>query len=112
VEELVEGLEEGSPNLRAAEEEWSLALCWRVRRPEPPLDGAFRLQPRFEVSSERQEGGSWTRRMHPDLHADLLAPRPIEAEAEQRELLVHVHFDAKYRVEDVESLFGGDGRMI
>jgi len=34
-------------------------------------------------------------------------PEPFsEAEAERMELLVHVHFDAKYRVEDVESLFG------
>jgi hypothetical protein len=29
-----------------------------------------------------------------------------EAEAERQELLVHVHFDAKYRVENIEGLFG------
>ena len=32
-----------------------------------------------------------------------------EAEAERQELLVHVHFDAKYRVEDIEGLFGAEG---
>ena len=31
-----------------------------------------------------------------------------EAEAERLELLVHVHFDAKYRVENIEGLFGSD----
>lgn len=29
-----------------------------------------------------------------------------EAEAERQELLVHVHFDAKCRVENIEGLFG------
>jgi len=29
-----------------------------------------------------------------------------EADAERQELLVHLHFDAKYRVEDIEGLFG------
>lgn len=31
-----------------------------------------------------------------------------EREAEEQELLVHIHFDAKYRVEDLESLFGAE----
>jgi hypothetical protein len=31
-----------------------------------------------------------------------------ETEAERRELLVHVHFDAKYRVDNIESLFGAE----
>ncbi|MEO7677500.1 MAG: nuclease domain-containing protein, partial [Verrucomicrobiota bacterium] len=31
-----------------------------------------------------------------------------EAEAERRELLVHIHFDAKYRVENIEELFGAN----
>lgn len=109
VEELVEGLEEGSPNLRL-----------RKRMELGPFVGAFvgqsrRLKARlaynrrFEVTSERQKAGSWTRRMHPDYTLTFWPEDLSEAEAEQRELLVHVHFDAKYRVEDIESLFGGDG---
>ena len=35
-----------------------------------------------------------------------------EAEAERQELLVHVHFDAKYRVEGIEGLFGKDDKAL
>ena len=35
-----------------------------------------------------------------------------EAEAERQELMVHVHFDAKYRVEDWTGLFGMDSDEV
>jgi hypothetical protein len=50
--------------------------------------------------------GSWTRSMRPDFTLSFW-PAVFEcAEAEQQELMVHLHFDAKYRVETIEELFG------
>ncbi len=47
--------------------------------------------------------------MHPDYTLTFWPEDLREAEAERQELLVHVHFDAKYRVEDIEGLFGAEG---
>jgi predicted component of viral defense system (DUF524 family) len=50
--------------------------------------------------------GAWTRPMRPDFTISLWPVEFSEAEAERQELMVHVHFDAKYRVEDWTGLFG------
>jgi hypothetical protein len=44
--------------------------------------------------------------MRPDFTISLWPAEFSEAEAERQELMVHVHFDAKYRVEDWTGLFG------
>ena len=50
--------------------------------------------------------GSWTKPMRPDYTLSLWPAEFSEAEAERQELMTHVHFDAKYRVDDLASLFG------
>lgn len=53
-------------------------------------------------------GGSWTERLRPDYTLSLW-PQPFtENEAEKQELIIHVHFDAKYRVDNITDLFGRD----
>jgi hypothetical protein len=52
--------------------------------------------------------GAWTRPMRPDFTISLWPSEFSESEAERQELMVHVHFDAKYRVEDWRGLFGMD----
>jgi hypothetical protein len=52
--------------------------------------------------------GSWTKQMRPDYSLSLWPNEFTPAEAERQELIVHVHFDAKYRVENLTELFGGD----
>ena len=107
VEELIEGLEEGSPNLLLRKQyqlgPFEGTFVGQSRR----LNARFAYNRRFEVTQDRHKGGSWTRRLHPDYTLTFWpADLPSEAEAERQELLVHVHFDAKYRVEDIEGLFG------
>lgn len=106
VEELVEGLEEGSPSLRLRKQcelgPFAGAFGGTGRR----LKARFSYNRRFGVTKERHQGGSWTRRLHPDYTLTFWPEELGEEEAERRELLVHVHFDAKYRVENIEALFG------
>jgi hypothetical protein len=89
--------------LRPAWSRWRSACWWRASRAT-----WTRRRTGSSSSPERQAGGSWTRRLHPDYTLTFWPEGLTEAEAERRELLAHVHFDAKCRVEDIEELFGAD----
>jgi hypothetical protein len=52
--------------------------------------------------------GSWTRSMRPDYTISIWPTALTELEAELAEHIVHLHFDAKYRVEALTELFGED----
>ena len=106
IEELVDGLDERSPTLKL-----------KKRKELGPFTGSFNAGSRvlkaklsynrsFTVTTERHQSGSWTRRLHPDYTLSFWPADFTEAVAERLELLVHIHFDAKYRVEDFFSLFG------
>ena len=109
VEELVEGLEEGSPNLRLRKRMELGPFSGTFAGGSRKLNACFAYNRCFEVTQDRHVGGSWTRRLHPDYTLTFWPEKLSEAEAERQELLVHVHFDAKYRVEDIEGLFGAEG---
>ena len=49
-------------------------------------------------------GGSWTKAMRPDYTLSLWPADFKRKEAEAQELIVHIHFDAKYRVDDLRYL--------
>jgi predicted component of viral defense system (DUF524 family) len=108
VEELVEGLEGGLPNLRLRKRMELGPFVGTFPGQSRRLNARFAYNRRFEVTRQRHEGGSWTRRLHPDYTLTFWPEELAEEDAEQRELLVHVHFDAKYRVEDIEGLFGAE----
>lgn len=109
VEELIEGLEEGSPNLRLRKRMEIGPFAGTFAGQSRRLNTRFAYNRRFEVTQDRHAGGSWTRRLHPDYTLTFWPEELSEAEADRQELLVHVHFDAKYRVEDIDGLFGAEG---
>lgn len=112
VEELIEATADG------------LALKLKQGR-ELPIRGIYETGThKFEVQYSYNrtfggnkvypKGGSWTREMRPD-YTFSIWPYGITAEkAEEEELMVHVHFDAKYKVENLGvSLFEeGDGTTL
>jgi predicted component of viral defense system (DUF524 family) len=57
-------------------------------------------------SESRSQPGSWTRRMRPDYTMSFWPENYSLEEAESQELAVHIHFDAKYRVENITEIFG------
>lgn len=59
-----------------------------------------------DVEKNFPQAGSWTERMRPDYTLSLWPSGFTENEAEEQELIVHVHFDAKYRVKDIPEIFG------
>lgn len=62
----------------------------------------------FSESKKRGVTGSWTKNMRPDYTLSLWPSEFSPEDAELQELMVHVHFDAKYRVEKLTELFGSD----
>jgi len=108
VEELVEGLDEGSPNLRLKKRVELGPFVGAVSMGSRKLNARFSYNKRFGPASERAKRGSWTRALHPDYTLSFWPEGFDEVEAEREELLVHIHFDAKYRVENIEGLFGAE----
>jgi hypothetical protein len=108
VEELVEGLHDGAPNLRLRKRMQLGPFAGTFPGQSRRLNVRFAYNRRFDVTTDRHAAGSWTRRLHPDYTLTFWPEDVSEMEAERQELLVHVHFDAKYRVEDIDGLFGAE----
>jgi predicted component of viral defense system (DUF524 family) len=106
IEDLLDGLDEGSPNLRLKKQTQLGPFSGAYGTSQRKLNAMFCYNRHFEVTLARHEGGSWTRKMHPDYTLTFWPAGLTPEQAEAQELLVHVHFDAKYRVEDVDRLFG------
>lgn len=62
----------------------------------------------FQANDRRTKEGSWTKNMRPDYTLSLWPAEFRPEVAEAQELMVHVHFDAKYRVDRLTELFGSD----
>jgi hypothetical protein len=70
------------------------------------LQAEFSFNQKFAPRSARECAGSWTRGVQPDYTISIWPTGYSKESAEQNELMVHVHFDAKYRVEHVSELLG------
>ena len=72
------------------------------------LRAEFHFNRKFAPRAARNAPGSWTRGVQPDYTISIWPADYSKAEAEANELMVHVHFDAKYRVERVRELLGDE----
>lgn len=50
-------------------------------------------------------GGSWTRDMRPDYTLSIRPAGITREEAEEREMITYIHFDAKYKIDTYKSIF-------
>ncbi len=87
-----------------------------------PIEGVYNTEKRklriefsynktFSGGKEYPHGGSWTRNLRPDYTLSFW-PFGIEQEqAEKEELIVHIHFDAKYKIENLQTIFGKDENL-
>lgn len=69
------------------------------------LNIEFSYNRHFKGSTTYPEGGSWTLEMRPDYTLTIWPVGITQNEAEREELIVHLHFDAKYRLGKVTQLF-------
>lgn len=66
----------------------------------------FSYNKTFKWTPDRGEQGTWTQQMRPDYTLSFWPAEFSMIEAEKQELMVHIHFDAKYKVDNIEGLFG------
>ena len=52
----------------------------------------------FSTSDQLEKSGSWTTAMRPDYTLSIWPGNIKETEAEEQDLIVHIHFDAKYKL--------------
>ena len=108
IDALIDGLGENRPNLRIKKRVQLGPFIGTFAATSRRLNARFAYNRRFDVSPQRERPGSWTRRLHPDYTFTFWPEGIEELEAERLELLVHVHFDAKYRVDNLQALFGAE----
>lgn len=77
-----------------------------------PLRVRFSYNRSFSHNAAPDRVGSWTERMRPDYSLSLWPGEFLEEEAEAQEIMAHVHFDAKYRIDNVEQLFGREDESL
>lgn len=70
------------------------------------LNVEFSYNKTFPGDTKYPSGGSWTRSLRPDYTLSIWPFEIEQEEAELQELIVHIHFDAKYKVENLQSIFG------
>ncbi|WP_353717539.1 DUF2357 domain-containing protein [Dyadobacter sp. 676] len=70
------------------------------------LNVEFSFNRSFSGQSDYPQAGSWTTGMRPDFTLSVWPAGVSQAQAETEELIVHIHFDAKYKVESVAGVFG------
>lgn len=69
------------------------------------LNIEFSYNRRFKGGKTYPEGGSWTLEMRPDYTLTIWPVGITQEQAEREELIVHLHFDAKYRLGNASQLF-------
>jgi len=106
IESLVDGLDGGRPQFKLKKNYELGPFLGSFAGTSRKLNIRFSYNRIFKFTKQRRESGSWTRNMHPDYTLSFWPEGSTEEGAEQNETLVHVHFDAKYRVGNLEALFG------
>jgi hypothetical protein len=66
----------------------------------------FSYNKTFSGDKKYPAGGSWSRSLRPDYTLSIWPDGIEQAQAEAEELIVHIHFDAKYKIENLQMIFG------
>ena len=78
-----------------------IALSGIYEKGPRKLNVRFSYNRSFSGKQEYPKAGSWTVTLRPDYTLSFWPSGIDEEEAEKQELIVHVHFDAKYKIENL-----------
>jgi predicted component of viral defense system (DUF524 family) len=81
-----------------------IPLKGRSTQPGRVLEVQLSYNRSFRATQRSRIPGSWTENLRPDYTLSLWPVGFSAEEAELQELMVHVHFDAKYRIDQVASM--------
>lgn len=74
------------------------------------LQVKFNYNRSFSGKKDYPDSGSWTTSMRPDYTLSFWPQGIGETEAENQELIVHIHFDAKYKIANLTDLLEKNGQ--
>lgn len=74
------------------------------------LNIKFSFNRTFSGKKKFPKSGSWTKSMRPDYTLSIWPEEINEVQAENEELIVHLHFDAKYKIEKLIEIIDADDR--
>ena len=72
------------------------------------LEIEFCYNKTFSGKQDYPKGGSWTKSMRPDYTLTFWPEGIDKEEAERQEIIVHIHFDAKYKINYLKDIIGDD----
>ncbi|MBD0404405.1 DUF2357 domain-containing protein [Flammeovirga sp. EKP202] len=72
------------------------------------LNIRFSYNRTFSSNQNIHEKGSWTKQMRPDYTLSIWPSEFDEDQAESKDVITHIHFDAKYKVNNISELLGED----
>lgn len=98
VEELIEKTDNGL-NIRL-KQGTHIALSGVYNQSGRKLNVRFNYNRSFDGKNDYPDSGSWTTTLRPDYTLSIWPTGIKEEQAEKEELIVHIHFDAKYKVEN------------
>ena len=96
ISDLIEATPDGL-NLQIKQGKFT-ALCGVYDSGSRKLNVRFNYNRSFSGKQTYPESGSWTTTLRPDYTLSFWPHGISETEAEKQELIVHVHFDAKYKI--------------
>ncbi len=76
------------------------------------LSVEFSYNRTFDSAPAYPNKGSWSRRMRPDYTLSLWPSEFSQDEAEDQEIISHIHFDAKYKIDNLRKLFGNQDEAL
>lgn len=104
ISELIEPTQDGlGLKLKSGQH---IALEGRYESSGRRLKIQFSYNKTFEGGMTYPKAGSWSQKMRPDYTLSIWPSEFSIEEAEQQELIVHIHFDAKYKVDFIKDIFG------
>lgn len=71
------------------------------------LNIRFNYNRSFVGNNNISEAGSWTTTLRPDYTLSIWPTNLNEKEAEEKEQIVHIHFDAKYKIANINQIIEG-----
>lgn len=77
-----------------------------------PLEVRFQYNATFGRTADPGQRGSWTRSMRPDFTFSIWPAGMSLDDAERFESAIHVHFDAKYKIERGVQVFGDEEEIV
>lgn len=78
------------------------------KNPVRNLEIEFCYNRTFSGQQEYPKEGSWTKSMRPDYTLSFWPEGIKRVEAEKQEMIVHIHFDAKYKIKYLKDIIGDD----